>query len=111
MTVYVDDVFAPYRGMLMCHMVADTEDELHRMADMIGVDRRWYQRSASTPHYDVAKSKRLLAIGFGAKAITRRELGLWLRAKRIKERGVRIQGEADTHNDLTTVQQQRKEKA
>lgn len=72
---------------------------------MIGVDRRWYQRSASTPHYDVSKGKRLLAIGFGAKAITRRELGQWLRERRLK-----LQHEASSlvHGDFIL---ERKEKA
>lgn len=68
MSVYVDDMRAPYGRMVMCHMIADTADELHAMADRIGVARRWFQKSppASFPHYDIAKSKRDLAIGAGA---------------------------------------------
>ena len=31
--VYVDNPIWPYRGMLMCHMIADTPEELHAMAD------------------------------------------------------------------------------
>lgn len=41
--VYVDDMRAPYRMMVMCHMVADTPEELHAMAGHIGVARKWYQ--------------------------------------------------------------------
>ncbi len=54
MTVYVDDMRAPYGRMVMCHMLADTDDELHAMADHIGVARRWHQK-AGTPHshYDI----------------------------------------------------------
>lgn len=74
MTVYVDDVFIPYGRMLMCHMIADTEEELHEMAQKIGIQRRWYQSQASIPHYDVSKGKRDLAIKHGAKEVTSEEL-------------------------------------
>jgi hypothetical protein len=52
----------------MCHMIADAPDELHAMADRIGVARRWFQQppKASFWHYDIAKSKRALAIAAGA---------------------------------------------
>lgn len=62
MTVYVDDMQANYGRMIMCHMMADTEDELHAMAARVGVQRKWYQGD----HYDIAKSKRALAVKYGA---------------------------------------------
>ena len=71
MTVYVDPPKYPYRRMIMCHMVADTLDELHGMADRIGVARRWFQPKSS-PHYDICKSKRSLAIKYGAVEVDRR---------------------------------------
>ena len=74
MTVYVDHMRAPYGRMIMCHMVADTVEELHRMADRIGVKRRWFQDHNGRPHYDICRSKRALAITLGAKEIDRREL-------------------------------------
>lgn len=74
MSVYVDSAFIPYQGMLMSHMLADTPAELHSMATLIGVNRRWFQGEASTPHYDVCKSKREAAIRYGAKVISRGEL-------------------------------------
>ncbi len=78
MTVYVDDMRAAYGRMVMCHMIADTDDELHAMADAIGVARRWYQRD----HYDICLSKRRLAISAGAAEITRRELAGKVMARR-----------------------------
>ena len=32
MAVYVDDMKWPFKGMMMCHMLADTSEELHAMA-------------------------------------------------------------------------------
>lgn len=68
MGVYVDRSRNEYGRMIMCHMIADTPSELHEMADRIGVDRRWFQRppKASFWHYDIAQSKRALAIAAGA---------------------------------------------
>ncbi|MDQ7818735.1 MAG: DUF4031 domain-containing protein [Melioribacteraceae bacterium] len=59
--------------MTMCHMIADTLEELHAMADKIGIKRKWFQEKASHPHYDICLSKKELAIENGAKAITWRE--------------------------------------
>lgn len=76
MAVYVDDMFAPFGRMLMSHMVADSSDELHAMADRIGVARRWVQHPGTLrEHYDISKGKRELAIRFGTVPITYRELG------------------------------------
>ncbi len=76
MSVYVDDMAAPFGNMVMCHMWADSDDELFAMADRIGVQRKWIQghpvlsfgkhRNASWVHFDIARSKRALAIKFGA---------------------------------------------
>lgn len=71
MSVYVDNMFASYGRMLMSHMVADTPEELHRMADIIGIHRRWFQGD----HYDISKGKRDLAIAAGAIPLTQVELG------------------------------------
>jgi hypothetical protein len=63
-------------------MVADSREELDRMADRIGVQRKWIQK-AGTPreHYDICLSKRRLAIRCGAQEISMKELGqrLWAR--------------------------------
>ena len=40
MPVYIDNVNIPYGRMIMCHMMADTLEELHKMADTIGIKRK-----------------------------------------------------------------------
>ncbi|AUH51070.1 DUF4031 domain-containing protein [Chromobacterium sp. ATCC 53434] len=73
MAVYVDDMRASYGRMVMCHMLADTDDELHAMADRIGVARRWHQAPPKhESHYDISLGKRALAIQHGAVSITTR---------------------------------------
>ena len=80
MTVYVDNMRAAYGRMKMCHMIADSTEELFAMADKIGVQRKWLQ-SAGThrEHFDIALSKRALAVQAGAVEVTMRELGRMLR--------------------------------
>lgn len=74
MSVYVDRAKNGFGRMVMCHMIADTPEELHAMADLIGVARRWFQAAppASFPHYDIAQSKRALAVAAGAIDCDRR---------------------------------------
>jgi hypothetical protein len=68
MAVYVDNARHPFGRLIMCHMWADTLDELLAMADRIGVSRKWLQQppKASWVHFDIAQSKRALAIAAGA---------------------------------------------
>jgi len=73
MTVYVDDSFIPFGRMLMSHMMATDIDELHAMADKIGLNRKWFQ-DKRIPHYDVSKSLREKAINAGAKPISWRDM-------------------------------------
>jgi hypothetical protein len=68
--------------MLMCHMLADSPQELHAMADRLGIARRWYQHEASTPHYDLPKEKRAAAIAAGAVEVDRRGLVAVIRSIR-----------------------------
>ena len=76
MTVYVDDMKAQFGRMVMCHMLADTDEELLAMADRIGVQRRWHQHPG-TPrsHFDIALSKRAEAVKAGAQEIRWRDSG------------------------------------
>lgn len=68
MTVYVDNARNPFGRMKMCHMWADTREELLAMVDKIGVARKWAQEppKASWLHFDIAASKRKLAVAAGA---------------------------------------------
>lgn len=76
MAVYVDDMQATFGRMKMCHMMADTTDELLAMADEIGVPRKWIQKPGTRhEHFDIAMSKRKLAVDAGAVEVTKRELG------------------------------------
>lgn len=83
MTVYVDDMRAPFGRMIICHMLADTDEELHAMAAKIGVARRWHQKPG-TPHshYDICLSKRALAVQLGAQEIGRAGVAEIIRTKR-----------------------------
>lgn len=72
MAVYVDAGRNPYQGMLMCHMIADTLDELHGMASRLGLRAAWFQNK-SFPHYDICQAKRRLALKLGAVGVGRHE--------------------------------------
>lgn len=79
MAVYVDDMHETAMGrfgrMKMSHMIADSREELLAMADRIGVRRKWIQKKG-TPgeHFDISKSKRALAVQYGAREVTMFEL-------------------------------------
>jgi hypothetical protein len=67
MSVYVDDMNAPFGRMLMCHMVADTHEELISMAQKIGVDTKWIQNAGNyREHFDICLSMKKKAIAAGA---------------------------------------------
>jgi hypothetical protein len=89
MPVFVDTMRARFGRMIMCHMFADTDEELHAMAAKIGVSRRWHQRppckapgmDASWSHYDICMSKKDMARAFGAIEIEYRDLPNWLKQR------------------------------
>lgn len=87
MTVYVDDMYkypmGEFRGMKMSHMLADSNEELLAMADKIGVQRRWIQHAGTDgEHFDIAMSKRALAVMHGAVEITIWEAAEFRRKRR-----------------------------
>jgi hypothetical protein len=76
MAVYVDDMEAQFGRMKMCHMIADSDEELHAMAQKIGVQRKWHQAPPKhDSHYDICLSKKAAAIAAGAIPITYRQCG------------------------------------
>jgi hypothetical protein len=77
-TVYVDDMKAEFKpkhrpGLtyVMSHMIADDDNELHRMAAKIGVNRKWFQGD----HYDITQTMKAKAVKLGAREITWRQCG------------------------------------
>lgn len=71
--VYVGTREYPLGRMKMSHMMADTQEELHGMADKLGLDRRHFQNK-KRPHYDVSKKFKARAISYGAKLVNDRFL-------------------------------------
>lgn len=87
MPVYVDCARIPYtppgkRELLMSHMVATSLEELHHMADAIGLKRAWFQ-NRETPHYDVCWKLRGKALSEGAIEVTKAEMADLCRQWRI----------------------------
>jgi hypothetical protein len=73
MPVYVDNARNKFGRMIMCHMLADTIEELLEMADRIGLQRRHFQ-PGSHPHFDVSLAYRQKALSAGAIQVERSEL-------------------------------------
>lgn len=73
MSVYVDKLRDwGWKLGPSCHMIADSNEELHEMAKKIGMKREWFQ-TKSSPHYDLVESKRKKAIALGAIELGDRE--------------------------------------
>ena len=68
----MDKAAHAFGRMKMCHMIADTPMELTMMCIRIGVKLKWFQAEASTPHFDIAKGKKELALAAGAVELDRR---------------------------------------
>jgi|HigsolmetaAR202D_1030399.scaffolds.fasta_scaffold06376_2 hypothetical protein len=86
MTILVDELIdyqmphlPIYLRGLWCHMMTDDLtpnglDELHAMAERLGLQRAWFQDKPHYPHYDLRPNTRALAIQLGAQAVTGAEL-------------------------------------
>lgn len=82
MTVYVDELrranptsarvarAGMRHGHLWCHMMADTEEELHAFAAKLKMPREWYHGD----HYDLTPTRRVHALDLGATETTARFL-------------------------------------
>ena len=90
MAVYVDNMCASLRvagrNYVMCHMLADSDEELHEMATRIGVSRHYWQQppKVSSSHYDITQSKRALAIKAGAIEVTMQEVAAMAASRRVR---------------------------
>lgn len=86
MSVYIDQLIStkPYfksanerwNWAQSCHMVADSEEELHAFAKRLGLKRQWFQNKHPNPrlwHYDLTTNKRRQALQLGAQEITRQQ--------------------------------------
>lgn len=58
----------------MSHMAADTLEELHCMAQKVGVAKRHFQNKQGKPHYDICKQNKLKAIELGAIEVNDRQI-------------------------------------
>lgn len=88
MAVYVDDMRASLkvgnRTYVMCHMIADGEDELRAMAAAIGVQLRYHQYQGTyKSHFDIALTKRALAVKRGALEITAQQVASMVRRRQV----------------------------
>ncbi len=91
MPVYIDNYNAKFGRMTMCHLIADTHDELMAMVDKIGVQRKWIQKAGTEwEHFDICLNKKEEAIKAGAIAVTTRDLALKVREKRKAMIGVSV---------------------
>lgn len=88
MSVYVDNGRKRYRGLLMCHMVADTDEELHAMADVLGIDRKHHQCAGTEKsHYDICQEKRAIAVKHGATEVSQKDVVRIVQARRATVKG------------------------
>lgn len=80
---------AKFGRMVLCHMIADSDEELHAMAARIGMKPEWHQKPGTHhSHYDISLSKRALAVRFGAIEINRAQLAAILKRKREVVKGL-----------------------
>jgi hypothetical protein len=86
MTCYVDTVRAyPNAGLRFtdyCHLLADTQEELHAMAAELGIPRRAFQDHPWRWHYDLPAHLRPEAVRLGAVEVTMHAIGALIRARR-----------------------------
>lgn len=91
MAVYVDDMRANIGRLIMCHMIADTDEELRLMAREIGVSEHGQQGGP----IEIGLSTRAAAIDLGAIEITWRQcIAMNYRRKVIGQLGMPLDAEA-----------------
>jgi hypothetical protein len=86
MACYVDTVRSyPNAGLRFtefCHLLADSREELHAMADRIGMPRRFFQDHPWRWHYDLPEHVREVAVELGAVEVTLHDVGALLKRRK-----------------------------
>jgi hypothetical protein len=80
MAIYVDEIKIHPSGE-WCHLMADSDEELHTFAAKLGMSRSWvhhHRGRVDVLHYDLRPSKRALAIQLGATEVKTKD---YLRCK------------------------------
>jgi hypothetical protein len=83
---YVDTVRdypnAGLRHSRFCHLLADTREELHTMAEALGIPHRYFQDHPWRWHHDLPEPLRARAVELGAREITMHEVGALLKRRK-----------------------------
>jgi hypothetical protein len=89
MACYVDTVRSyPDAGLRFteyCHLLADTREELHELAQRVGMPRIAFQDHPHRWHYDLPGHLRPVAVSLGAREVTMHEVGALLRRRKAQE--------------------------
>ena len=82
--IYVDNALIPMGRMKMCHMLADSTEELMDAAKRLGLKPEWVQCPGTwKEHFDISLSKREMAVRvLGARELSARETVLMIRSRR-----------------------------
>jgi hypothetical protein len=68
----------------MCHMIADTHDELIQMANKISINLKHIQyKGLPKEHFDICKSKRDIAISNGAIQVSSKDIVMKIKSKKL----------------------------
>lgn len=92
MAVYVDPLTTTksksfnWRHSRSCHLYADTVEELHQFAAVIGLKQEWFKNQSDLPHYRLMGGKRRQAIEQGAETVTSDHLKDYIAAKQKENR-------------------------
>jgi hypothetical protein len=85
-TCYVDAIQSyPDAGLRFtefCHLLADTREELHAMAEALGIPERFFQDHPWRWHHDLPAPLRPQAVELGARALTMHEVGALLKRRK-----------------------------
>ncbi|MCD6392439.1 MAG: DUF4031 domain-containing protein [Planctomycetes bacterium] len=93
MSVYVDPLQASvlkvnWRYPQGCHLIADSDDELHAFATRLGLKLGWFQDKSTMPHYDLTPNKRKQAVRLGAVELTLHQMAERIRSHRTFKKGI-----------------------